>query len=154
MKRLVEASFDDDRLHLEEVSLVALIHFLDTEDLPWSIPPGDLAVAFLREENCRELHGVFFQDDSVTDVMTFPGTSEDDHAGDLAVCPSYAADHAPEYGQSFAEELTLYVVHGWLHLAGLDDRTIEATQAMRAAEKFIMDRLRTEHHLLAASWQD
>jgi probable rRNA maturation factor len=43
----------------------------------------------------------------------------------------------------FATELTLYVVHGWLHLAGYDDLQPAKKRRMRAAEKRAMTLLRT-----------
>ena len=44
--------------------------------------------------------------------------------------------------ESFATELTLYVVHGWLHLAGYDDLQPAKKRRMRAAEKRAMAILR------------
>ena len=154
MPRLVETDVGDSRLVIDRDSVSALIHFLDTADIPWTIPEGDLAIAFVDEATCKNLHTTFFQDDSVTDVMTFPGMAEDDHAGDLAICPAYASAHAAEYGQSFAEELTLYLIHGWLHLAGLDDRTEVAIAEMRSAEKTVMERLHLNNRILEAFEKD
>ena len=154
MSRPVEASVEDPRLELGEGSVERLFHFLDTLDIPWSVAPGTLAVAFVGESRCAELHEAFFGDESVTDVMTFPGDPEDGHAGDLAICPAHAARQAPAYQQTFAEELTLYLVHGWLHLAGLDDREEEAIRAMRAAEDDLMRRIRAAGCTVAATWRD
>ncbi len=75
--------------------------------------------------------------------MTFPGDPEDEHAGDILICPEYAADAAVEYNQAFADEVTLYIVHGWLHLAGLCDKTDSEQQRMRYAEETIMNHIRT-----------
>lgn len=152
MPRLVDTSVEDTRLDVEENDVAALFHFLDTLDVPWSIAPGDLAVAFIDPETCSELHTRFFSDPSVTDVMTFPGEEEDDHAGDLAVCPEYAVERAEEFGQNFATELTLYLVHGWLHLAGLDDRADDTRAAMRNAEADLMRRLQAAGKVLPARW--
>jgi len=41
---------------------------------------------------------------------------------------------AKEHGTTLAAELRLYVVHGWLHLAGLLDGTKAECVAMRAGE--------------------
>ncbi|MSU45902.1 MAG: rRNA maturation RNase YbeY [Lacunisphaera sp.] len=43
---------------------------------------------------------------------------------------------------AFSAELTLYVVHGWLHLAGYDDLQPAKKRRMRAAEKRAMTLLR------------
>lgn len=154
MPRPIEASFEDGRLGLSLDELKRLFHALDTAPVDWTIPPGLLSLAFIDEARCSELHAAFFADDSVTDVMTFPGSPEDDHAGDIAVCPAYASRHAADFGQDFAGELTLYLVHGWLHLAGLDDRSEAESRQMRIAEQTLMSHLRQSELILPARWRE
>jgi probable rRNA maturation factor len=152
MPRPVDALVEDPRLHLEEASVARLIHSLDTAPGAWRVPPGGLAVAFVDEATCARLHEEFFGDPSVTDVMTFPGDEEEDHAGDIAICPAHAARQAPAFGEEFAAELSLYLVHAWLHLAGLDDRAEADRAEMRAAEALLTRHLREGGHLLEARW--
>jgi|TARA_B110000438_G_C15816246_1_gene652086 probable rRNA maturation factor len=135
MLRQIEVLVEDDALAIDVESVEKLLHFLDAEVTQWTLPSGDLSVAFVTKERCSELHATFFNDPSITDVMTFPGDVEDKYAGDLAICPAHAASQAPDYGTTFPEELTLYLLHGWLHLAGLDDRSENDRSAMREAEK-------------------
>ena len=45
----------------------------------------------------------------------------------------YNAAYARAHGRDFSAELTLYVVHGWLHLAGYDDLVPAKKRAMRRA---------------------
>jgi probable rRNA maturation factor len=49
--------------------------------------------------------------------------------------------------RAFAEELTLYLVHGWLHLAGFDDLTPSKKRVMRRAEARAMKLLRDQRCL-------
>ncbi len=49
--------------------------------------------------------------------------------------------------EAFSAELTLYVVHGWLHLAGYDDLQPAKKRRMRAAEKRAMGLLRSKNAL-------
>jgi len=46
-------------------------------------------------------------------------------------------------GEPFSRELSLYLIHGWLHLAGYDDRSEAERTQMRAAEKDALDLLET-----------
>jgi len=154
MPRIVEVESEDPRLEFTVEAVVALFHCLDEKIDGWRIPCGDLAIRFVDEASCRKLHADFFDDPDLTDVMTFPGDEEDEHAGDLAVCPVYAAQSAPEQSQTFADELTLYLVHGWLHLAGLDDRSDATMTAMRQAEKAVMDRLHAAGCVPAFAWKE
>ncbi|NQY32165.1 MAG: rRNA maturation RNase YbeY, partial [Coraliomargarita sp.] len=46
---------------------------------------------------------------------------------------------AAELGLPFRQELSLYLIHGWLHLAGYDDRNDEDRAAMRTAEGIALE---------------
>jgi probable rRNA maturation factor len=97
-------------------------------------PPGEITVLVLTDLALARLHADYLDDPTPTDVMTFPGDPAFGVAGDIAVSADTAARYAAAHARNFAAELTLYVVHGWLHLAGYDDRTPAAKRRMRAAE--------------------
>lgn len=94
---------------------------------------GELSAVFLTDAALARLHGRFLHDPSVTDVITFPGLPESAGAGEICV----SADAARRVGgpRGFSAELTLYLVHGWLHLAGHDDLRPDMKRRMRRAEK-------------------
>ncbi|NDV63256.1 rRNA maturation RNase YbeY [Puniceicoccales bacterium CK1056] len=149
--RTVELVISDERLSMVEPSLVQCIEVL--EQCPEiCLPDGALEVAFVDETTCSQLHESFFDDPEVTDVMTFPGSPEDDHAGDIAICPAVAMEASQHSGMSFHEELSLYLVHACLHLTGLDDREEDDVKEMRAAEESVMRQLRKAKALLNAEW--
>jgi len=77
---------------------------------------GHVAVAFVGEDRIRELNRAHRGRDTPTDVLSFPVDGMDVAAGprelgDIVVCPSHTTD------------LREAVVHGALHLAGLDHET-------------------------------
>ena len=78
-------------------------------------------------------------DPTVTDVITFPGDSEDGLAGEICVSVNRAEAEAAARGEPLARELTLYLVHGWLHLVGFDDVEDADRRAMRQAEEETMN---------------
>ncbi len=97
-------------------------------------PPGELSVAFLTEAALAALHGRFLGDRSATDVITFAGDAALGQAGEICVSAAAARAFAEKRGGDFSAELTLYLVHGWLHLAGHDDLAPVRKRRMRAAE--------------------
>jgi probable rRNA maturation factor len=97
-------------------------------------PAGELSVAFLTDDALSELHGRFLGEQSATDVITFGGDAAHGVAGEVCVSADAAARHAGRGARRLSLELTLYVVHGWLHLAGYDDRDPSSRRAMRGAE--------------------
>jgi probable rRNA maturation factor len=105
------------------------------------VPPGELSLAFLTESALARLHATFLDDASTTDVITFAGTpasglapTKSGLAGEICVSVDAARAFAAQHGRDFSEELTLYLVHGWLHLAGHDDLRPANKKHMRAAE--------------------
>jgi probable rRNA maturation factor len=130
-------------LDFSEEEVRTMLHRLDDQG-SYAIPPGELSVAFLDGVTLRTMHGEFLGDPTPTDVITFPGDREENFAGEICVSVEEAADYAATAGNDFAEELALYLVHGWLHLAGLDDRSPTAAAAMRDAEKKLLHFLRDQ----------
>lgn len=105
------------------------------------MPDGELSVVFMTDLALAKLHGNFLNDPSPTDVITFEGNPLLGTAGEICVSADTAATYAKAHGHDFATELALYVVHGWLHLAGFDDLAPAKKRAMRRAEARAMRRL-------------
>jgi probable rRNA maturation factor len=99
-------------------------------------PAGDLSVAFVGDREIAKVHAEFMDDPSVTDVITFVGDGDPvaPFAGEIVVNVDQARRQGPAHGQSAGAELLLYLVHGWLHLAGYRDKKPAEAAAMRAAE--------------------
>jgi probable rRNA maturation factor len=112
-------------------------------------PPGELSVVFLTDAALAALHAQFLDDPTTTDVITFEGDPLAGLAGEICVSADTAHAYAREHSRDFATELTLYVVHGWLHLAGYDDLRPAKKRRMRAAEARAMQLL-TEANAIPA----
>ena len=64
--------------------------------------------------------------------------------GDVVLCPSYAARQAARAGQTLAAELEMLVVHGILHLCGMDHAEPEEERIMKARTDELLARWRAE----------
>jgi len=96
---------------------------------------GSLSVAFLDGHHHSKLHGEFLQDFRPTDVITFPPDPDENMAGEICVSVDQAIEEAPKRNLSFVEELSLYLIHGWLHLVGFNDLDDLERKMMRQEEK-------------------
>ena len=97
-------------------------------------PSGDLSVAFFDDAGIAGIHADFMNNPDPTDVITFEGDPEDGFAGEICACAETALKRAGDFGNTPSRELCLYVAHGYLHLAGVDDISPEDAAKMRAAE--------------------
>ncbi len=122
-----------------------MVHALDAEadDFLGGCPRGELSLAFLTDAALARIHADFLSDPTPTDVITFEGHAAMGSGGEICVSADTAKNYAAVHGRNFSEELSLYVVHGWLHLAGYDDLVPAKKRLMRAAEKRAMHLLKT-----------
>ncbi|HZP60890.1 MAG TPA: rRNA maturation RNase YbeY [Opitutaceae bacterium] len=132
------------RLRLDARTVAALIHALDDRRKKFrgGCPPGELSVAFLTDAALARLHAAFLDDGTVTDVITFAGDPAHGLAGEICVSADAAARQIrtvragrSDKQENYRNELALYLVHGWLHLAGYDDLSPPKKRIMRAAER-------------------
>ena len=149
MKREVSIHNAHPRLRLDRRAVARVIHTLDANQaairLPHSaIPPGELSLVFLTDPALAQIHGDFLADPTATDVITFEGDPAAGLAGEVCVSADTAAAYARKHRRDFSAELTLYVVHGWLHLAGYDDLQPAKKRRMRAAEARALKLLQAE----------
>ena len=100
--------------------------------------PVELTAVVLDDAALRRLNATQLGHDYETDVVTFPFKTPDRLEGEIYVSLETAAREATARGATTAEELTLYLVHGTLHLAGWDDHTPSDRAAMRAAERTVL----------------
>lgn len=108
----------------------------------------EVGIHFVSSQEISALHQEYFNDPSTTDCISFPidNSSQTETyrpLGDVFVCPEVAIAYAAKHKIDPYQELTLYVVHGLLHLMGYDDMEKGDKISMRAAER------RQMRHLMA-----
>lgn len=128
-------------LRLDRRSVERTVHALDRHRKDLALPgpvlpgPGDISLVFMTDEALADLHGRFLGDPSPTDVITFPAPEDSSSPVTGEICISAdAAGRQTGKGGSFSRELALYLVHGWLHLAGHGDLEPARRRLMRRAE--------------------
>ena len=103
---------------------------------------GEVDVLLADDRTLRRLNREFRGKDKATDVLSFPAAEElaAHHAGDLAVSVETAARQGREHGHDLATEVRVLLLHGLLHLSGMDHETDRGE--MRAREAELRKRLR------------
>jgi len=97
---------------------------------------GDVDVLLADDATLRRLNKTFRGKNKATDVLSFPAPDEiaNDHAGDLAISLETANRQAATYGHSLRDEVRILLLHGLLHLSGLDHEIDNGEMAAREAE--------------------
>lgn len=113
----------------------------------------EISVHFVDTPTISQLHHQFFNDPSTTDCISFPIDESDEEGeyrllGEIFVCPETALAFVKKNGGNAYEEISLYIVHGLLHLMGYDDIEEEEIAEMRKKEAEHMEHLRSLSLLL------
>jgi probable rRNA maturation factor len=123
----------------------------------------EVSLLFVDEDAMAALNEQFLGKSGPTDVLSFPiddepgptgrspdlggsgpGTEAEHGAltllGDVVVCPTVAARNAVEHEVSVDDEIALLVVHGLLHLLGMDHEVEAEAERMEALEQQLLNR--------------
>lgn len=138
---------------IDEGSLKALI----TELLHLErIETDEISIRLVSSEESARLHEEYFSDPTTTDCMTFPIDSP--HAieplhclGEIVICPHTALAECASHNTTLEEELSLYIVHSFLHLIGFTDISIEKRNEMREKEEIYLKHLKNQGKLLTVT---
>jgi len=128
----------------------------------------EMSMLFVDEPAMAELNRRFLGGEGPTDVLAFPidedvieaGRSPDSGGpgpgtlaqeasevpivlGDVVLCPSVAQRQAPEHAGTYHDEMALLVVHGILHLLGMDHADDKGAEAMERRERELLERFHT-----------
>ena len=125
---------------------------------------AELSMLFVDESVMTDLNKRFLSKEGPTDVLAFPideepvegGRSPDSGGsgpgvvpgesgdmptllGDVVICPAVAFRNAPGHAGTYDDELALLLVHGVLHLMGMDHVDEEEAAAMEKREQELLD---------------
>src|SRR5437868_9039003 len=97
----------------------------------------EISLAFVDNPTIHRLNKQYLDHDEPTDVLSFPYSASNAKKleGELVIGVEVAKEAAAERGHDVQAELTLYVIHGLLHLCGYDDKSPVAEKEMRERER-------------------
>jgi probable rRNA maturation factor len=81
------------------------------------------------DRELRRLNRDFLAHDYPTDVLSFPSGSNNGFAGEIAISVNRAAEQAAEFGHDLEQEIEILMLHGVLHLIGMDHEKDRGTMA-------------------------
>lgn len=96
---------------------------------------GDITYQFCDNERILEINQKYLNHDYYTDIITFDQTRDGLLFADIVISVEMVTSNAEEYGEPFRREFLRVLIHGVLHLCGVDDQTEEQAKEMREAEE-------------------
>ena len=102
---------------------------------------GDIGYIFCNDEKILEVNRQYLQHDYYTDIITFDYCDDalltgkkDTIAGDLFISLDTVRSNAQQQGTTYEEELHRVIIHGILHLCGINDKGPGEREIMETAE--------------------
>ena len=80
----------------------------------------------------------YFDDDVLTDIVTFPIKNDNDLEAEIYISIEMAKLNADEFNVSLNNELSRLIIHGLLHLIGFNDNTEDAKKVMFSKQEEII----------------
>lgn len=95
---------------------------------------GEIGYLFCDDEKILEVNREYLQHDYYTDVITFDYDEDDIISGDLVISLDTVKSNAELFHKNYDEELHRVIIHGILHLCGINDKGPGEREIMEAAE--------------------
>ena len=95
---------------------------------------GEVGYLFCNDEKILEVNREYLGHDYYTDIITFDYDEGDQINGDLVISLDTIRTNAEQFRKPYDEELHRVIIHGILHLCGLNDKGPGERELMEAAE--------------------
>ena len=95
---------------------------------------GDIGYMFVDDEKILEVNKEYLGHDYYTDIITFDYDEDDVISGDLVIRLDTVRTNAEKFGKEYTDELNRVIIHGILHLCGINDKGPGEREIMEANE--------------------
>lgn len=96
---------------------------------------GNISYIFCSDDELLQINNQYLKHNYYTDVITFDYSEGVVLNGDIFISIDRVKDNAEQVGVTFEEELYRVMIHGVLHLSGVNDKTEQQAKQMRKAEE-------------------
>ena len=100
---------------------------------------GNLNYIFCNDDRILEVNKKFLGHDYYTDIITFDYSEPGRVSGDIFISLDTVLSNSSKYHTSYEKELMRVIIHGVLHLCGINDKGPGERAVMEAAEERALD---------------
>lgn len=95
---------------------------------------GEVAFIFCSDHKILEVNNQYLQHDYYTDIITFDYTEEEIISGDIFISLDTVKSNSQQFATDYDEELHRIIIHGILHLCGINDKAPGEREYMTECE--------------------
>ena len=115
-------SFHAEDIELPAIKKEAVSNWIRKVAETYGKRTGDISYIFCSDEKILEVNRQYLQHDYYTDIITFDYTSGNKISGDLFISLDTVKTNAEKFETLYNEELHRTIIHGILHLCGINDK--------------------------------
>lgn len=102
---------------------------------------GTIGYIFCSDEKILDVNKQYLQHDYYTDIITFDYNEGNVLFGDIYISLDTVKSNSEQFGTNYNEELHRVIIHGILHLCGINDKTDEEQKHMTQCENRALEML-------------
>ena len=133
-KRNRMITYNSDGISMPKIKKRATTAWIRSVAASYGKRVGDVGYMFVDDEKILEVNRQYLGHDYYTDIITFDYDEGDVINGDLVISLDTVVSNAEMLGKTYEEELHRVIIHGILHLCGLNDKGPGERELMEAAE--------------------
>ncbi len=139
----MKISFLSDGVPVPDIDCLKIKNWIAAIASSYGRNVGEIAYIFCNDTKILEVNRRYLQHDYYTDIITFDDSLNHTIRGDIFISLDTVASNAQQQQTSFQEELNRVIIHGILHLCGINDKGPGERAIMEAAENKALMLLKT-----------
>ena len=127
-------TFRNDNIDVPSLNIPQVERWIRAVAAQYGFSVGELNYIFCDDEKILAVNREFLQHDYYTDIITFDYCQGNRIAGDLVISLDTVRTNAEQFGAEYETELNRVIIHGILHLCGINDKGPGEREIMEAEE--------------------
>ena len=127
-------TYDVDGVKMPKIKKRLINKWIKAVTATYGRKTGDIGYMFVNDEKILEVNNEYLGHDYYTDIITFDYDEDDVISGDLVISLDTVRTNAEKFGKDYTEELNRVIIHGILHLCGINDKGPGEREIMEANE--------------------
>lgn len=127
-------TFQTDGVEMPRINEQQIRNWVKAVATTYQKKVGEIGYLFCSDERILEVNRQFLQHDYYTDIITFDYCQGNRIAGDLVISLDTVRTNAEQFGAEYETELNRVIIHGILHLCGINDKGPGEREIMEAEE--------------------
>lgn len=134
-------TYEAENIEMPEITQNVVSEWINEVSASYEKKVGRLMYLFCNDEKILEVNKEYLNHDYYTDIITFDYCRGNQLSGDMVISLDTIRTNAEQFNQPFERELHRVIIHGVLHLCGINDKGPGEREIMEAAENKALEML-------------